>query len=39
MKNIFSILKLTLLMVILFAVIYPLAIYGIAQFFPNKGKG
>jgi K+-transporting ATPase ATPase C chain len=39
MKNIFSILKLTLLMVILFAVIYPLAIYGIAQLAPNKGKG
>ncbi|MFV8346965.1 K(+)-transporting ATPase subunit C [Flavobacterium sp. ZB4P13] len=39
MKNIFSILKLTLLMVVLFAVIYPLAIYGIAQFAPNKGKG
>ncbi|GAW90175.1 potassium-transporting ATPase subunit C [Flavobacterium psychrophilum] len=39
MKNIFSILKLTFLMVILFAVIYPLAIYGIAQFAPNKGKG
>jgi len=39
MKNIFSILKFTLLLVILFAVIYPLAIYGIAQFAPNKGKG
>ncbi|TDE27700.1 MULTISPECIES: K(+)-transporting ATPase subunit C [Flavobacterium] len=39
MKNIFSILKFTLLMVILLAVIYPLAIYGIAQFAPNKGKG
>ena len=39
MKNIFSILKFTLLTVILFAVIYPLAIYGIAQFAPNQGKG
>jgi K+-transporting ATPase ATPase C chain len=39
MKNIFSILKFTLLVVILFAVIYPLTIYGIAQFAPNKGKG
>ena len=39
MKNIFSIVKLTLLMVVLFAIIYPLAIYGIAQFAPNKGKG
>lgn len=39
MKNIFSILKLTLMMVIIFAVCYPLAIYGIAQWAPNKGKG
>jgi K+-transporting ATPase ATPase C chain len=39
MKNIFSILKLTVLMVILLAVIYPLAIYGIAQLAPNQGKG
>ncbi|MBX9807704.1 MAG: K(+)-transporting ATPase subunit C [Flavobacteriaceae bacterium] len=39
MKNIFSMLKFTVVMVILFAVIYPLAIYGIAQFAPNKGKG
>jgi len=39
MKNIFSILKFTLVTVILFAVIYPLAIYGIAQFAPNHGKG
>ena len=26
-------------MIVLFAVIYPLAIYGIAQFAPNQGKG
>lgn len=39
MKYIFSILKFTLLMVVLFAVIYPVSIYGIAQFAPNKGKG
>ncbi len=26
-------------MVVLFAVIYPLSIYGIAQFAPNRGKG
>jgi K+-transporting ATPase ATPase C chain len=39
MKNIFSIVKFTLLMVVLFAVVYPLAIYGIAQFAPNHGKG
>ncbi|OXB23768.1 potassium-transporting ATPase subunit C [Flavobacterium tructae] len=39
MKNILSLLKLTLITVILFAVIYPLAIYGIAQFATNQGKG
>jgi K+-transporting ATPase ATPase C chain len=39
MKNIFSIVKLTVLMVVLLAVIYPLAIYGIAQLAPNNGKG
>jgi K+-transporting ATPase ATPase C chain len=39
MKNIFSMIKLTALLVVLFAVIYPLAIYGIAQFAPNHGKG
>jgi potassium-transporting ATPase KdpC subunit len=39
MKNLFSMLKFTLLLVVLFAVIYPLAIYGIAQFAPNQGKG
>jgi K+-transporting ATPase ATPase C chain len=39
MKNIFSILRFTLLTVVLFAVIYPLAIYGIAQLAPNHGRG
>jgi K+-transporting ATPase ATPase C chain len=39
MKNIFSILKFTVLMVVLFSVIYTIAILGIAQFAPNKGKG
>ena len=39
MKNIFSILKLTLFMVVLLAVIYPMAIFGIAQLAPNTGKG
>lgn len=39
MKNIISILKFTVLIVILFAVIYPLTILGIAQFAPNQGKG
>jgi len=39
MKNIFSMIKFTLVLVILLAVIYPLAIYGIAQIAPNQGKG
>ena len=39
MKNIFSILKFTLLLVVLFSVIYTMAILGIAQLAPNKGKG
>ena len=39
MKNIFPLLKLTLVMIVIFAVLYPLAIYGIAQLAPNKGKG
>ncbi|WPO76976.1 K(+)-transporting ATPase subunit C [Flavobacterium sp. KACC 22761] len=39
MKNLFSILKLTAVTLILFAIIYPLAIYGIAQIAPNQGKG
>lgn len=39
MKNIISILKFTVLIVILFAIIYPLTILGIAQFAPNQGKG
>ncbi|MFV8370726.1 K(+)-transporting ATPase subunit C [Flavobacterium sp. LB2R40] len=39
MKNIFSILKFTLFIVVLFAIIYPMAIFGIAQLAPNNGKG
>lgn len=39
MKNIFSILKFTLFMLVLLAIIYPMAIFGIAQLAPNKGKG
>ncbi|WP_163401369.1 K(+)-transporting ATPase subunit C [Flavobacterium fluviatile] len=39
MKNLFSIIKLTVATLILFAVIYPLAIYGIGQLSPNQGKG
>lgn len=39
MKNIISIIKFTVLIVVLFAVIYPLTILGIAKFAPNQGKG
>jgi K+-transporting ATPase ATPase C chain len=39
MKKVISIVKFTVLIVILFAVIYPLTILGIAQFAPNNGKG
>jgi K+-transporting ATPase ATPase C chain len=39
MKNIFSIIKFTALLVVLLAVIYPLVIFGVAQFAPNQGKG
>ena len=39
MKNIISIIKFTVLIVILFAVVYPLAMLGIAQLAPNHGKG
>ena len=34
-----SIIKLTLVLIVLFAVIYPLAIYEMAQLAPNSGKG
>jgi len=39
MKTIFSAIRLTLISMVLFAVIYPLIITGFAQFAPNKGKG
>lgn len=39
MKNIFSIIKLTAVILVVFAVIYPLSIYGVAQLAPNQGKG
>lgn len=39
MKNIVPIIRLTILTLVLFAVIYPLAIYGIAQLALNNGKG
>ena len=38
-SQIFPALKLTLFCVLLFAVIYPLSIWAIAQFAPNRGKG
>jgi K+-transporting ATPase ATPase C chain len=39
MKNIFSIIKFTAALVVVFAILYPLLILGIAQFSPNQGKG
>ena len=39
MKNIFSAIKLTFLCLILFSVLYPFLIWGIAKTSPNKGKG
>jgi potassium-transporting ATPase KdpC subunit len=39
MKNVLSALKITLLCLVLFVVVYPLLITGIAQFAPNNGKG
>lgn len=38
-KHIFPALKLTLITLVFFSVIYPLAVWGIAQLSPNKGKG
>lgn len=38
-QHILPAIKLTVLTIILFAVLYPLAVWGIAQFAPNKGKG
>ena len=39
MKNIISIVTFTVLLVVVFAVIYPVTILGIAQLAPNQGKG
>jgi potassium-transporting ATPase KdpC subunit len=39
MKNIFSQITLTFLCLVLFSVLYPLAVTGIAQFATNNGKG
>lgn len=38
-SNIFSAIKLTLVCLIFFMVIYPLILFGIAQISPNNGKG
>ncbi|SJN46831.1 K(+)-transporting ATPase subunit C [Sphingobacterium sp. JB170] len=38
-KHILPALKLTVVMIVFFTVIYPLAVWGIAQFAPNAGKG
>lgn len=38
-KHILPAIKLTVVSIIFFAVIYPLAVWGIAQFAPNNGKG
>lgn len=38
-KNILPALKLTAVMILFFTVVYPLAVWGIAQFLPNSGKG
>lgn len=38
-KHILPAIKLTVVMILFFTVIYPLIIWGIAQFAPNSGKG
>ncbi len=38
-KHILPAIKLTAVMILFFTVIYPLAVWGIAQFAPNFGKG
>lgn len=38
-KNILPAIKLTAVMIVFFTVMYPLAVWGIAQFSPNSGKG
>jgi K+-transporting ATPase ATPase C chain len=39
MKNILSAIKLTFLTLVAFGIVYPVIIYGIAQFSSNNGKG
>ncbi|HAF35238.1 MULTISPECIES: K(+)-transporting ATPase subunit C [Sphingobacterium] len=38
-KHILPAIKLTIVMIIFFTIIYPLAVWGIAQMSPNSGKG
>lgn len=38
-KHILPAIKLTLIAILFFSVVYPLAVWGIAQFAPNNGKG
>lgn len=38
-QHILPAIKLTIVMIVFFAVIYPLTIWGIAQFSPHQGKG
>ncbi|MGV8138812.1 MAG: K(+)-transporting ATPase subunit C [Mangrovibacterium sp.] len=38
-QHILPAIKLTIVMIIFFTVIYPLVVWGIAQFSPNSGKG
>lgn len=38
-KNIISAIRLTVATIILFAVVYPVCVWGIAQLAPNSGKG
>lgn len=38
-KHILPAIKLTLVLIVFFAVIYPIAVWGMAQFSSNKGKG
>lgn len=38
-KDIISAIRLTIATIILFAVVYPVCVWGVAQFSPNSGKG
>ncbi|NUY79597.1 K(+)-transporting ATPase subunit C [Flavobacterium sp. MAH-1] len=39
MKNITSMLRLTLVLIVIFCIYYPLMVFGVAQAAPNNGKG